>query len=86
MEDVYIIKVFSFAFLNSFGRLFYKSVLDPDADELNIMSITFTIVWAIMHYLRFTIIPLIQYSIKKYFLNKDFELFLEGKWRKMYTS
>ncbi|CAD8137640.1 unnamed protein product [Paramecium pentaurelia] len=86
LEDVYIIKVFSFAFLNSFGRLFYKSVIDPDADELNIMSITFTIVWAIMHYLRFTIIPLIQYSIKKYFLNKEFELFLEGKWRKMYTS
>ena len=79
MEDVYIIKVFSFAFLNSFGRLFYKSVIDPDADELNIMSITFTIVWAIIHYLRFTILPLIQYSIKKYFLSKEFELFLMGK-------
>lgn len=52
-------KVFSFAFLNSFGRLFYKSVISPDADELNIMSITFTIVWAITHLIRFTLIPLI---------------------------
>lgn len=66
-------KVFSFSFLNSFVRLFYKSIIVPDADELNIMSITLTIVWAIVHLTRFTIIPLIKHHIRNYFLNKEFE-------------
>jgi anoctamin-10 len=79
-------KVFSFAFLNSFGRLFYKSIISPDSDELNIMSITFTIVWAVIHLVRFTLFPLIKYKIIKYFLDKNYELYASGKWRKMYTS
>ncbi|CAD8136075.1 unnamed protein product [Paramecium octaurelia] len=86
LEDAYIIKVFSFSFLNSFVRLFYKSIIDPDADELNIMSITLTIVWAIVHLTRFTIIPLIKHQIRSYFLNTEYEQYMLKKWKKTFVS
>ncbi|CAD8171725.1 unnamed protein product [Paramecium pentaurelia] len=71
-ENVYILKVFAFTFLNSFGRLFYRSIIKPDKDELHLFSISFTIIWSVVHLIRYTIYPWISFTFIKLKFNRDF--------------
>ncbi|CAK71954.1 unnamed protein product (macronuclear) [Paramecium tetraurelia] len=71
-ENVYILKVFAFTFLNSFGRLFYRSIIKPDEVELKLFSISFTITWSLIHLIRYTIYPWISFSFIKLKFNWDF--------------
>ena len=77
-ENVYILKVFAFTFLNSFCRLFYRSIINPDVEELNLLSISFTIVWSVTHLIRYTLYPFISFTFIRFKFNWDFRKYIKS--------
>ncbi|CAD8077580.1 unnamed protein product [Paramecium primaurelia] len=77
-ENVYILKVFAFTFLNSFGRLFYRSIIKPDSEELDLLSISFTITWSVVHLIRYTLYPLISFSFIRIKFKWDFKKYKQN--------
>ncbi|CAD8086171.1 unnamed protein product [Paramecium sonneborni] len=77
-ENVYILKVFAFTFLNSFGRLFYRSIIRPDSEELDLLSISFTIIWSLVHLIRYTLLPLLSFFFIQIKFNWDFNKFKQN--------